>query len=122
MSGINRQPECLEVPVKGKTGDVIEHMSYYNKRNGITKGYFFISGEFLENLLSCPSCRIIIVYDGQGRLDTVKKLNGKSIACTVSQQSNGFADNVPRGIKHDRIVFTVFKELTTPFVIGVVRS
>jgi len=52
MSGINSQAKGLEVQVKRKTWDIIEHMSYYNKRNGITKGYLFVSGEFLENIFS----------------------------------------------------------------------
>ncbi len=52
MSGINCQAKGFEVQVKRKTWDIIEHMSYYNKRNSITKGYLLVSGEFLENIFS----------------------------------------------------------------------
>ena len=57
ISGINCQADGFEVPVKRKTGDIIKHMGYYNKRNGITKGYLFVSGEFLENICNGGAAR-----------------------------------------------------------------
>lgn len=122
MSGINCQAKGFKIPVKRKAGDVVEQMNDYNIRYGITKRNPFVLREFLEDFLSRSSYRIVIIYNKQGGLDTFKKLSSKMIACAVSQQSNGFTYNIPCGIKHHRIVFTVFKDFSSPVVIGVVRS
>jgi len=122
MSGINCQAEGFKIPVKRKAGDVVKQMNDYNIRYGVTKRNPFVLREFLEDFLSRSSYRIVIIYNKQGGLDTFKKLSSKMIACSVSQQGNGFTYNIPCGIKHDRIVFTVFKDFSGPVVIGVVRS
>jgi hypothetical protein len=96
-------------------------MGNYNKRDSVTERDELVFGEFFENLLRCSSNRIVIVHNVQRRLNTIKKFNGKAIACAVSQQSNCLADNVPCSVKRDRIVFTVFKNFTGPVIIGVVR-
>lgn len=121
MSGINRQPECLEVPVKGKTGDIIEHMSYYNKRNGITKGYFFISGEFLENLLSRCSNRIIKMDNIENRFNFIKKLQSCFVACPVSEKGYGFAYDIPCRIDRKFMLFAIFEKFYSFFIVGIVR-
>jgi len=87
-------------------------MNDYNIRYGITKRNPFVLREFLEDFLSRPSHRTVIIYNKQGGPDTFNKLSSKMIACAVSQQSNGFAYNIPCGIKHDRIVLTVFRRYT----------
>ncbi len=122
MLGKNSEAKAFKVSVEGETGDVVKKMNDYNIRYGVTKRNPFVLREFFEDFLCCPSYRIIIIQNKQGRFDALKKINGKMIACTVSQQSNGLADNIPSGVKLDRVVFTVFKDFTSPVIIRVVRS
>jgi hypothetical protein len=118
---IDSETKTFKIPVKRKAGDVVKQMNDYNIRYGITKRNPFVLREFFEDFLSRSSYRIVIIHNKQGGLDTFKKLNSKMIACPVSQQSNGFAYNIPCGIKHDRIVFTVFKDFSGTVVIEVFR-
>lgn len=97
-------------------------MNDYNIRDGVAKRKPFVLREFSKDFLCRSSYRIVIIHNKQRRLDTFKKLNSKMIACTVSQQSNGLADYIPCGVKHDRVIFTVFKDFSGPVVIGVIRS
>ena len=48
MSGINCQAKGFEVAVKRQTGDIIEHMTYYNKETASQKDIFLSLESFLK--------------------------------------------------------------------------
>lgn len=121
MSGINCQTEAFEIPVKRKTGGIVENMGNHNKRDSVAERDAIVFGEFLKNLFCRCSHRIIIIYNEEVGLDVFKKRNSSRITCTVSQQSNGFADDIPCRIERNFMLLTIFEKFNSFFVVRIVR-
>lgn len=120
LSGINHQPEASEVFIKGKAGNIVKDVGYYDIRDRVTERKALITGKFFINLLCFQPDRIVISNNEKFRPDYINKLNRKVIAGAVSEKGDGFADNIPCSIECNLIVFAKFKKFYCSFIIGVI--
>ena len=122
MSGINQQSEVSEIFIKGETWHPFEQVCNKHIRNGVTKGEFFISGKFFEDILSGNPYGIIVSDYKKCGLDGIKEFNGHLMVRPISEKGYCFAYNIPCGTECYGIILTIFKDFTCFFKICVVRT
>lgn len=120
LSGINHQPEASEVFIKGKAGNIVKDVGYYDIRDRVTERKALIPGKFFINLLCFQPDRSVISNNEKFRPDYINKLNRKVIAGAVSEKGDGFADNIPCSIKYNLMFCAIFKKFYCPVMVGVV--
>ena len=119
-SGIHCQAKALKVFIKCKTRDIIKHMCDNYKRNGIAIRKPYITGEFSEYFFGSHSYGIFILNNIKSGFYFIQKPDGKSVISPISEKSNCFADNIPCGVKGNRVFHAIFKRFTSFFKIGVI--
>lgn len=117
---INSQPEASEIFIKSQTWNIVKQMGNDNIGDRVTKGKSFVLGEFFEDFLSRGPDRVIVFHDKKGRFYCRQKGDRYLITCTVSEKGDRFADDIPCRDKRYLVLSTMFKEFSSPVIVGVV--